>query len=241
MLTCRGHQMNRSLTRQLVPVIAAAAIILTAGTGHAAVLFDFNSVGATPTLGGTWNVIAAPSDVTSGIKNHDGTDSSVTLDFGGSWQDSTTNQNISGWNSGNDLDWVDADAVRDYFWDGGDVSLTFGGLTVGQAYNVEIVAARETTGSRVGTYTLNGVATTTDVSSTDYDANATGWSSDPPILRWLNVTPDANGDFLLQLTPDSGDTVWLNAARIEVVPEPAGLALLGVGSLLMLGRGRRQA
>jgi hypothetical protein len=226
-------------------ILTSITGLVVASTAYAApVLFDFSTVGTAPTTGGTWNSVAGPnSGVTqSGFVESTNASSAVTLNFSTGWQASTSAQPISGWNGGADKSWVDADVVADYFWHTATVSVTIGGLTPSGLYDIELVSVRSTvgngSGSRNGTYTVAGATTSTDVSSSNYNAFGTGYTSAAPILKWDDVTASGSGTIVVSLAPNTNHTVFLNALKITAVPEPTSLALLGVGGLA-LGRRRR--
>lgn len=237
---------------------AALAVGVLTAQAEATMLVDFsNSVAVTPTLGGTWNTLAGPPNQTySNLVNADNTPATgVSMTLSG-FTDFAEDQ--TGWNGGNDLDWVDADATRDYFWvsaqtqsaTAGQVgTITISGLPAGSSYEVSYLGVRKTqsTNTRIADITVNGAFTNTDISSQAYDAYK-AWNTTPsPILTWTSVALDSSGDIVIKLDPrddlyaDKSVNVnaWINALRITPVPEPSSLGLLALGGIFTLRRRRR--
>jgi len=183
-------------------------------------LFDFGTeVTGTASLGGTWNELQ--TDTASGLLFSDGTAATgIGVDLTNA-STSTTNQGL--WGGGGDKSWVDEEVTRDYIWNGSEFTITLTGLNDAVAYDLSLVAVRNGGSNRIGTYTVQGLTTTDEVSSSSYNA-ATAFTNQT-ILNWTAVNPTA-GEIVITATPDSGDTVFVNALQVVAIPEPGTLGLV---------------
>ncbi|MFP4140741.1 MAG: PEP-CTERM sorting domain-containing protein [Phycisphaerae bacterium] len=165
-------------------------------------------------------------------------------------------------------DWATEDALEDrYFMGAGKTgSIEIDGLTPGVAYRIEL-ASSSATATGAGNYNkagdppgflkledsaglvnavngLNGdVLTGNDTDNPDWVAWSTnvlgeeygieGW------IVWESATPSGTS-LTIDVMTDSGDSrASINAMEISVVPEPATMAMLGIGGLAALLRRRK--
>ena len=73
-----------------------------------------------------------------------------------------------------------------------------------------LVAVRNGGTNRIGTYSVQGQTTTTETSSSSY--NAAYAFTNQHILQWDSVSP-TSGEIVITATPDNGDTVFINALQ----------------------------
>lgn len=211
--------------------IAAPASVVLAQP----ILVDYGEAGAAPTLGGVWNTVDSALSGTA-LVDAAGNATGVVITFGGDgWIDAAVDQGP--WPSG-DSDWVDGDATADYTFNvGGDTStVTYSGLTPGQAYRFDHVAARSLGDDRIADYLVNGSFADTTPNGDDFNSLLDGWDGGN-ILTWNSVLADSAGQITLTVTDVQGFG-YVTASRIGLVPAPASAALLGLGGLFA-GRRRR--
>ena len=206
---------------------AAIAVTVLASCGTVVaetILIDFNGTASTPTLGGTWNTIDSPSATPQLLLDTTGTATSVTLTATGDFGDSTITN--SGWTRS----WVDTAAVADYFYmHGVDLSslVVLDGLDDHLRYDIELVSSRSPSvsqGTDILDIQVQGVYTTSEISSDDYDCYNDGYVNQT-ILIWKNVAP-TNDQIAISLDTESTGYVFLNAVQLTVVPEPSTTLLL---------------
>ena len=217
---------------RLVALATTAVLATFCGAVQAeTILVDFNSTASTPTLGGTWNTIDAPSATAQRLYDTSGNLTSMTLATTGSFQDS------SGVRAGWSRSWVDSAATYDYFYlHGTNVSgtVTFAGLDDSRLYNVNVIASRpgsETQGTDIADITVQGLYANSEVSSDDFDCYNSGYVGQK-ILIWEHVAPSNNQIELSLQTQDSG-YVFLNAVQLVTVPEPSTFLLLGLAAVMV--------
>jgi hypothetical protein len=132
--------------------------------------------------------------------------------------------------------WLDANKYaaqdRTYSYANQTITITIGGLD-GPMYDIEVVASKSGT-EFVGSYELQygaGQTSKVDDFSSRYDGYDGGeW------LSWSSIAPDSADEIVLVVEREA-----VNAMRILEVPEPATMALLGIGTLgvTVLRRRRR--
>lgn len=82
-----------------------------------------------------------------------------------------------------------------------------------------------------------GTLATANNNSQVNPTNAGRVSTDGALVQFSNIDPGADGAFTVTLDAVAGNQ-YLNALSLEVIPEPASLALLSLGGLLLMGRRR---
>ncbi|MEO0515554.1 MAG: PEP-CTERM sorting domain-containing protein [Planctomycetota bacterium] len=111
-------------------------------------------------------------------------------------------------------------------------------------YEVVIYAGRDSSQTRVTTYTLVAEAGGTVLDSgtlqTSGVGSGTGSTYNNDDLLTLKGTTDSDGELFLQYEATTGDFGYLNALQFNVVPEPASMVLVGLGGFC-LASGRRRA
>jgi hypothetical protein len=195
---------------------------------------DFNEQGPDPA--DPWITLATPDDAA----NIGGTGYSV--DFEGEWYDSTRTGNASPLWSGEE-----ANAADDYFWVSNldvptSAELTISGFDPG-TYKVEWWASVDTL-NRQADYQVNGSYADGGVGD-DFDSYGQGYQNGI-VLVWSSVTPTAGGEITLKITTEAaygGGTYLGHLNALRVTPEPATMALLGIGfvglGVLRRRRGRQ--
>jgi opacity protein-like surface antigen len=116
--------------------------------------------------------------------------------------------------------------------------LTFTGLDPATAY--DIVLTTDQGGSQTREYTFDVTTGTPAVKKTltlDATPRATTDFQDGYTLNYT-VTPDADGDIVFEGT-GANNYRYHTLKGVQIVPEPATMALLGLGSLAALKRRRR--
>ncbi len=198
------------------------------------ILVDFGEGAAAPTLGGVWNTVDFGLSGAS-VVDALGAPTGVTVNFGGSWFDSGVDQGA--WPAG-DTGWVDGDATADYVFNtSGDTStVTFSGLTPGEAYTLEHVSARSIGATRIADYLVQGNFADSVPNGDDFASLTDGWDGGS-ILVWNNVIANISGDITLTVT-NVQDFGYVNATRLQMVPTPASAAMLGLGGLFAARRRR---
>lgn len=186
----------------------------------------------------TWNSVgfnAGSSSDTVALLDKDGnaTGATVTITDGFNWYNAagspagTSGDAAEFWQGGNDSLYIQV---------GGDDSAAFEltGLDAGVIYTLTYFASRDPAGdNRSGQLRATGASV---VTSAELDAanNATEVVS-------FDVAADLTGKISVELLrgPSStSDFTYLNALKVEAIPEPASLALLGLGGLCLIARRR---
>jgi len=120
-------------------------------------------------------------------------------------------------------------------------AITFTGLDDSLVYRFEVLSSRDGPAPRAAFFTLGGNAPDNHVGS--FDAKTDGTDANK-VMVWAGATSTA-GALVLTMTVDETITgnrfAYLNAVRFEVIPEPGSIALMGIGMISMLFRGRRRS
>lgn len=123
------------------------------------------------------------------------------------------------------------------------IDMTFSGLDPTKTYEVALYGQRNTANAQSNIFTISDADDFTNASSGVGDPNSNTYSvayANPNgyVAQWVDISPGADGDFVITLDGGTGG-MYLSALRlieIDGVPEPASLALLGIGSLIAFRR-----
>jgi len=114
--------------------------------------------------------------------------------------------------------------------------ITFGGMDPNLTYNFSFFASRmNVSDNREALYSLAGA--TNDSTTLDAANNTSN------LAHIMGISPDTNGNIVLSVTAGPNNTnssgfYYLGYVQITVVPAPASLGLLGLGSLTAVRRRR---
>lgn len=241
-------------------------------------LLDFNTTEGVGAVGGTWNAYATPANINgSALLNSGGTTTGVTLSVSGTISDNANTGTAVFDNNAVGLvglpAWVtsatDNGASGDNFFTSNtgavqhSFTLTFGGLTAGDSFSLDMLASRNSgSGRGFFEYSLDGGNTWAGFKVMNPDgtaATAAGWSGNDTqsqvfslqsdgftAHRYLNVSNVTLTGTTLAVRVMDGDAVAttfnaLNAARLTItaVPEPGRCLILLPGLLAAFLRRRR--
>jgi len=223
-----------SLT-SLPRVIQAAPIYIDFGDrrGSASQLVDGTPV--------TWNVVPtvnpfAPLNLADSDGGNTGIQLSAMTGFDTSYDDGLTGGE---WNMSR-IPWSVGEATHDNFAANSSAVVTFSNLE-SKPYRVELISSRDSGTSRNTVYRANGdLADLGGVNgSNPFNANTDGWLN-RSIMVWQQVMPDLGSEIHIDLAPQSGQWGYVNAIRLQDVPEPSTLLLFSLGGLIAVIVARRR-
>jgi hypothetical protein len=219
------------IQKALLGVFAASSFVF-AGVGSATIIYDmdFSVAGQGSTHDSSGD--AFESSPVAG-ENWE-------LTFGSLNTDGTTNEFVTVGGLMRVQDW------------GGSGTVTSDTIAITQTGTVDITGAALTIGgdvfNNVGTegitwfYTLNGDTTSVFLGETELGGSAVSSGTDVGnIFDDVSVTTGDSLTVGFTVNVDgSGDGVEISSLDVDFIPEPASLALVGLGGLAMLGRNRRK-
>ncbi len=249
--------MNRWFTKCLAGGVAIAIVVSVSVAMAVPVYLDLgasSTVPVTPGVAGdTWNQLSdlTVGGVGSSIANLIDANDGLT-GYGVSVNDAFRFVNDSGgdW-AGSPVPWAVAGATSDSFIverpDGLNRNnvgeITFTGLDDTALYNFTVIASRDAAGGRTGTTTVGGVASDNG-NSFEFDAFDDGFNPTPKGLQiWTNISPSGGSVVIRVESVFNGASSFgfLNAVSLELIPEPGSIALMGIGMVSMLLRGRQRS
>ena len=222
-------------------IIVVVATVSVSSAALIDVRIDVGKAATAPL--GNWNIVDSTDSNVDLIDFNTGLSSGVIMDS----LDAALSGQVNEWNLSNPgPDWLDTpkNAARDYVWQGDSpnrIEMVLSGLkTDGTRYDVAWISSTDSTSPfRYAQYTANGIfadAYPTGVFDQYQDGYVDGeW------LTWSSLLPDVNGRITLladesSIFPDDEGS-RMNAVRVlEIIPEPASVVLLGLGSLMILSR-----
>ncbi len=128
------------------------------------------------------------------------------------------------------------EAVYDYY-----VNSTFEiqNLDPTKLYNLTFYGSHKFNNDNVTRYTVYTDDTlSTVVDSIDLEVGVNGDHNQDTVVTLTNLSPQAFNILYVGFEGASGGNGYLNALRIDVVPEPASLLMLGLGGLALIRRRR---
>lgn len=230
-------------TRFAATCVLTGAPLLVAAHANAAVVYvDFgtvgerHSVGAADTNGNRWNYVTGATDALDDLLADDGTATTLDLDMTnftgpGSFNGALTPS--SALNGGRfAFQAVTNDAV--FFTSSLSPTITLSDLDATKTYDLVFYGSRVTSSARSTTFAVGTDAVTLQTSGSSLTDN---WNGDT-VVSLSNLTPIANQIVIDLSADDASGFGYINAMQITTVPEPATLALSGLGSLILLRRQR---
>lgn len=211
-------------------------------------LIDLNTTSSptTPTVGGTWNVYAAPADVNGGIlKNATGANTTATLSISGTFSDSTNGGSAVFNNTSPDSlpSWAtsstDNGASGDYFYTNTSATadsftLTIANLTPGNTFSLDLLASRQdANASGLYEYSLNGGTTWsgfTVLNSNGTLATTDGWNTNNTQTQAFHNS--AQGFSLHRYMNASGGTLTGSTLQIRTTDSTLGTTGTGTYSVI---------
>jgi hypothetical protein len=242
-VTVRSHLAN---------ILAGMLLLVGPTIAHAVpVLIDFNDIAAAPSFGGTWNTIPDVAGTTQ-LVDATGATTNITLSFSSNWVLLDDFQ-INPWSHGNTA-WIDGNAAMDTLnYDPGDPpgTINIAGLAANLVYRIDLLAAKDFSTvpqNATADFSIFGSFGDSVPNGDNFNVHTDGLVNGN-FMTWNAVTPNANGEILIQVAgssspaPSSMLGTEVSAARITclrpsaagapqevscaaAVPEPGTIALL---------------
>ncbi len=203
-----------------------AAFALASTSAQADLKVDFGGAGG-PASG--WDIITTDTATTL----TDGT--TLTFLTTADWVTSSNNQGPGGFTG--DLGLV----ASDYFYlaNPGSASVAYielGELDILKEYRLTIIAVRDA--GQTASISIDGSFGDSTPNGDTYNQRSQ-WEAGN-VLVWNSLTPDNSGVITITATRVGAQFTFVNGFILEeVIPEPASMALMGLGSMLLFGRTRR--
>lgn len=228
---------------RLRPWLAALLVTLAAGASSSAAVILIDVGNTTGPAGTGWNTISAINATNQSLLDTLGASTGITWTSTGF---DGASANTSGDFTGDALAAFGSNinASRDYFFGNTPTNpnpiVTFSGLDTSMTYTFTVFGGRWTiANTRSADYTVtgNGPGTTLYLDASNNTGN---------VITFSNVTPTSGGTITLSMFRASDNNsnpnyyTYLNAIKIESIPEPTALVLIGgAGAFLVLGRRSR--
>ncbi|MEI7850702.1 MAG: PEP-CTERM sorting domain-containing protein [Kiritimatiellales bacterium] len=194
-------------------------------------------------LSGNWNTVGTIGGVTNLVDWNTGLQTTLGI-INNNW---TGTAGTDGWKAGQNLSWVNEKAANDYlfmasdFMDSKTATITLYGLTDGTQYRLELVSSENYWAIGNADIKAGG-----NWASSDYQGKYTSnigqnWNgqtayNDSNWLIWDSVYSSSGSIALTVTLPVGfGKVATVNALRVEAVPEPASVMMIGLGGLLIVG------
>jgi len=239
-------------------LVASAAAMLASGTAQAAVITTAGSSLNTPAwvdagIGDLGSIFFSPvvegTNVSTGIVGTGGSVTTTILASSDEDGDALTGVLIQNPDGTPELDF-DPGAIFDTGVSGAGaktdlVSFTFGAGAPTQLTLGVLVGVNEVGGSSTIVDVPNAILLSDDGGTTSVKITTVTPAGNQADFYFFNVTGITDGTVLTVLAEAIDDTSGnrfnpINGVVFSTIPEPASLALMGLGGLLMLGRGRRR-
>jgi len=234
--------------KQMILAAAVAGVVLALGATARAAIVDVTLNAATT----TWDLTAAgPTDwvywnannVTAGMEkaSSDWINETLTDYPSGASHNQITNLKVTvSWTDGTPTPSGSSNTSLNFQNTGGPLEITVD-AKAGYTHTLTMLLGGHTTNTS-NTYTLTATLDAGNGSATDSDSftMGTGFTINQHRFGVVEYTPDVDGTLTVSWKHTGGLNIFLTAAALEAVPEPATLALLGLGGVgLVLSRKRR--
>ncbi len=126
-------------------------------------------------------------------------------------------------------DFAVASATEDYWFESiGGAAILISGLNVNSTYDFRMFGTRESTSSRITRYTAAGKYV--DLQTSGNGIGTGGYNGNNDTIAVLSdLSPDANGEILLDVSVVEGGYAYLGILEITEVPEPATISMILAG------------
>jgi hypothetical protein len=230
-----------------------AALLFLTGTASAdTYLIDFgtvaqrHSVGLADANGNFWDYITGATDNNLDLVNTDGDVTVVDLALsgftGGGPNTFNTGLTPDAGLGGGQFAFADVTDDAIFFTATDAPVLTLSGLDSAATYSFVFYGSRVAAAERWTTYAIGSDSEELQTSGSSLSDN---WNSDT-VVSLTGISPDINNQIVITLSANtasgsSGSATfgYINAVQISVIPEPATIALLGMGGGILLVTRRR--